>query len=115
MPPVDPTTGAGNVSEEGATPRAAETPVPVSGTDCGLPGALSVKDKLADRAPAAAGVKVTLTVQCAAGASVAAQVFAEITKSVAFVPVGAMLVILSVEAPVFVSVVVSAADVVLTF
>ena len=39
--------------------------VPVRGTDCGLPGALSVKLKLAVRVPLDLGVNATVTVQFA--------------------------------------------------
>ena len=46
------------------------TPVPLRGTDCGLPDALSVIAKLALKLPSAVGVKVTLMVQEAPAASV---------------------------------------------
>src|SRR5437899_7366918 len=45
------------------------TPVPVSNTDCGLPGASSVMVTVAVRAPVAAGVKLMLNVQLAPGAT----------------------------------------------
>src|SRR3989442_1656246 len=45
------------------------TPVPVSDTDCGLPAASSVMFTVAARAPVAAGVKLTLIVQLAPGAT----------------------------------------------
>src|SRR2546428_3945739 len=45
------------------------TPVPVSDTDCGLPGASSVMVTVAGRPPMAAGVKLTLIVQLAPGAT----------------------------------------------
>src|SRR3989475_10893965 len=47
------------------------TPVPVSGTDCGLPAASSVMVTVAVRALAAVGVKVRLRTQLAPAASVA--------------------------------------------
>ena len=50
------------------------TPVPLNATDCGLPDALSAIDKLALRVPSAVGVKVTLMVQEAPGASELEQV-----------------------------------------
>src|SRR5256885_755490 len=43
-------------------------PVPVSGIDCGLPGALSIVLKLACRTPVAVGEKAKLTVHVAFGA-----------------------------------------------
>jgi len=57
-------------------------------------------------------VNVTDTVQVEEAASVAPQVFVEIAKLFAFVPPMAIELIFSVALPVFVSVVVSAADVV---
>jgi hypothetical protein len=45
-------------------------PVPLMGTDCGEPAALSVTCTVEARAPAACGVKVTLIVQVPAGATV---------------------------------------------
>ena len=53
-------------------------PVPVSGTVCGDPLALSVMVKVPVRVPVAVGVKVTLMVQFAPAATVAPQVEAEI-------------------------------------
>jgi hypothetical protein len=44
------------------------TPVPVSATVCGLPGALSVTETVPFRLPEALGAKVTLIVQLAADA-----------------------------------------------
>jgi len=49
--------------------------VPVSPTDCGLLVALSVIVKVPVRAPAAAGVKVTLIVQLAPALTLLPQVF----------------------------------------
>ena len=45
------------------TAGAAATPVPLSDTVCGEPTALSTIVKVAEREPAAVGVKVTLMVQ----------------------------------------------------
>src|ERR1700730_1216394 len=49
-------------------------PVPLRVMVCGLPVALSAMETAAELAPTAMGVKVTLIVQLAAGASVAVQV-----------------------------------------
>src|SRR5437764_7268159 len=54
-----------------------DCPVPVRGTVCGLPGALSVKESVPLRAPLLVGVKVTLTTQLAPAATVAPQVLDE--------------------------------------
>src|SRR5206468_2784170 len=62
-------------------------PVPESGTECGLPGALSAIDRVALRVPAAAGVNVTDTVHVPEGASVApVHVSPDFGKSPALVP-----------------------------
>jgi hypothetical protein len=94
--------------------RAVVRPVPVRGTLCGLPGALSANERLALRAPDPAGVNVTLTVQLAETPNVVPQVFDETTKSEALVPVTVILEIVSVAVPLLVSVVVNGAEVVLT-
>jgi hypothetical protein len=52
----------------------AVVPIPLSGTSCGLPDALSVTPKEALRVPVAVGLKVTLKVQLAPAAKDAAQV-----------------------------------------
>jgi len=52
----------------------AVVPIPLSGTFCGLPAALSVMLKAALRVPLAVGLKVTLKVQLAPAASVLPQV-----------------------------------------
>ena len=82
----------------------AETPVPDNGTSFGLLEALVVNVSAADRTPVAGGVNVTLTAQLAPAARVPPQVFAEMVKSAAFGPVRAMLAMVSVADPVFVSV-----------
>ena len=76
----------------------------MSGTACGLPAALSVTLTFADRAPVAVGRKVTLMVQVPEGATLGKQLFVCV-KSPLFVPVIAMLEIVSVPAPVLVRVV----------
>jgi hypothetical protein len=87
-------------------------PVPLSATVCGLPKALSLKVKVAERAPATWGRNVTLTVQVDPAVSVVPQVFEGMAKSAALVPVIAMLLMLRVEVPVFLNVTVCAEDVV---
>jgi hypothetical protein len=109
-----PKLNAPNDNEEGARLIPETVPVPDSGTGCGDAGALSLKDRLALRAPEAAGVKVTPISQKAAGANVAPQVFDEMWKSEGFVPVKAMAVIVSVPVPLFVRRVESGTEVVLT-
>ena len=63
---------------------------------------------MAERAPEAAGVNVALIEQCAVAARDAPQVFVR-AKSAAFVPVAAMLVMVSALLPLFVSVTACAA------
>jgi hypothetical protein len=89
------------------------TPVPVRATVCGLPVALSATDSDALRAPVAAGLKVTLMVQFAPAAKLVPQVLV-CAKSAGFVPVNEMLLIANAAVPVFESVTVFAALVVLT-
>jgi hypothetical protein len=62
-----------------------ETPFPLNATVCGLPGALSVIVRAADRAPAAVGLKVTLIVQVAPAATDVPQVLTAV-KSVLLAP-----------------------------
>lgn len=76
-------------------------PVPVSFTVCGEPVALSAIERLPVRAPAAAGLNSTETVQLAAAASVAPQVVADFRNEVAFVPVMVSDVSVTVDVPVF--------------
>jgi len=105
-----------NVKVAGENPTAgafAAAPVPVSGTSCGLPAALSVMRMFALRAPVAVGVNVTLIAQFALVASEAGQAFA-CAKSPAFVPLTVMPEIVSAALPVLVSVIVCAALVVLS-
>src|SRR3989454_8522592 len=97
---------------------AGATPVPARDTDCGLPAASSVMFTVAARAPGAAGVKLTLIVQLAPGATEPAplgQVLpAAKAKSAACAPVMVMLVRFSGASPLLVSVTFCAALVVPT-
>ena len=89
-----------------AAAREKSVPVPVSETVCGPPDALSVIVTEAVRLPVADGVNVTLMEQFAFTASVAllaGQVLV-CAKSLAFVPVTAMLEIVRGAVPEFVSV-----------
>src|SRR5215203_3447481 len=79
------------------------TPVPLSATACGLPGALSLIVTEAVRVPAAVGLKVAEIVQLAPGASVlglSGQLLSW-TKSPALAPLRPMLVITSGAVPEF--------------
>ena len=76
-------------------------PVPVRVMVCGLPLALSVMLTEAVRVPAAAGVNVTLIVQLLFAATELPQVLVWL-KSLAFVPVSEMLVMLKLAFPVFI-------------
>jgi len=105
---------------EGATlaTGAAATAVPVMPSVCGLPAALSVIDRVADRAPAALGVNVMLITHVAFGATAApfVQVVpAAMAKSAALVPeIAAAAVMFRLALPVFLTVTACAALVVLT-
>ena len=92
---------------------AGAVPVPVKETFCGLPLALSVTIRVPDRLPVAVGVKVTLKVQLAPGATLTPQVFV-CAKSVLLAPVMAMLRV-SGALPLFDSVTACGALVVPTF
>jgi hypothetical protein len=78
-------------------------PVPESEAVCGLPDALSVTESVATREPVADGVKVTLIVQFAPAPNVVPQVVVR-AKSLAFVPVMLMLLIIMLALPLFESV-----------
>jgi len=82
----------------------AVVPVPLSGTCCGLPAALSVTARFALRAPVVDGLNVRLTVQLAAAASLLPQVVAVSGKSAASAPVTAILLMVSAVLPTLVSV-----------
>ena len=75
-----------------------EVPVPERLTDCGLPVALSVMARAAERLPATEGVNLILIVQLASAASELPQLFAW-AKSLAFEPKTAMLEMLKAELP----------------
>ena len=94
-----------------------EPPVPLNATDCGLPLALSLILILAVRVPVAVGVKVTLSVHEAPAASVLGLRGQALVcpKSVALVPVTLILPMVRSAVPLFLSVTVCAALVVLTF
>src|SRR5580693_2250489 len=89
-------------------------PVPVSETFCGLPGALSVMLTLAARFPVAVGVNVTLIAHFAPTARLevlAGQLLVS-PKSPPLAPVMAMLAMVNGAVPLFVSVTLCAALVV---
>ena len=100
-----------NATFVGANVTADATPVPVRGTVCGLPEASSATLMLADLAPVAVGLKVTPTPQLdpaftvpAPNAQAVPVVGAPRLKSPGLVPVRVMLVMLSVDVPLFVMV-----------
>ena len=78
-------------------------PVPLSATVWGLPAALSVIFTDAVRVPVAEGLKVTLAVQLAPGASELPHVLVR-TKSAALGPVTMTLAIFKVALPLLVKV-----------
>jgi len=95
----------------GANVTADAVPVPVRGTVCGLPEALSATLTLADRAPVAAGLNVIPTAQfdpafneLAPNAHAVPVVGAPRLKSPGLVPVSVMPVMFSVAVPLFVMV-----------
>ena len=79
----------------------AAVPVPVRATACGEPVALSATERLAVRAPAAAGLNSTETVQLAPAARVVPQVVADFRNEVALVPAIVSDVKVTVAVPVF--------------
>jgi len=88
-------------------------PLPESGTVCGLPGALLAMLSVAERVPAAVGVKVTVIVHEAPAASVDPQVVVR-AKSPALVPVMLVPLMVNEADPVLVRVTVRGALVVPT-
>jgi hypothetical protein len=106
---VVPTVCEANVRLAGLT--ATMVPVPLSATLCGLPGALSVTVRLALRTAAIWGRKFTPTVHEADADKVVPQVFDAIAKSDALFPVMAMLLMVSVVVPLFLTVTVWVAEV----
>jgi hypothetical protein len=91
-------------------PKSGGVVVPVSGTVCGLPGALSVMVKVPVRVPAIVGVNVTLIVQLAFTASIAGVIGQAVVPVLvsAKSPDLAMEMIVRGPVPVFVSVTVCA-------
>ena len=93
-----------NVKLVGVSPTlGAATPVPVSGTVCGLPAALSVTASVPVRVPSAVGVNVTLIVHVAPAARVAGLIghaLAPVLVS-AKSPEAAMVLIVKGPVPVF--------------
>ena len=81
-------------------PNAGAVPVPDSVMNCGLSVELSVRVRVARRSPDTEGVKITLRVQFAPGASAEPQVLAW-TKSLAFGPLTVRLLRISVAVPLF--------------
>lgn len=86
-------------------------PVPCKATDCGLPGALSVKFSDPVRSPVCVGVKFTFTMQLFPAASVDLHAAFDVSGTNAKSPVVAMLLKVSVEAPEFKTVTFLAPDV----
>ena len=78
-------------------------PAPLSATVCGLPEALSLTASVAERAPRALGVKVTLIVQLAPAATPEPQLLVS-AKSPLLSPVSAMLDTLRGALPLLVTV-----------
>ena len=81
---MTPTVVLGNVRKLGlmlAIGAVGAVPVPVKGTDWGLPEASSVNNRELVLVPVVVGVNVTLTVQLTVGASVLPQVLADMAKS----------------------------------
>src|SRR5215470_1569138 len=74
-------------------------PIPIKGTDCGLPPVSSVMDIDALRGPRAPGANLISMVQFAPGARDDPQVVLLRTNSSALVPVIAMLAMLISDAP----------------
>jgi hypothetical protein len=87
----------------------AAVPIPDKFTACGLLGALLATEMLAERAPAADGVKVAVSVQLAPAATEPAAQVPVRAKSLALVPPSVMPLIVSAALPVLVSVTLCAA------
>ncbi len=92
------------VKEHGGQPWAFYVPVPARFTFCGLPPPLSLTETDADRLPLAEGVKVTVIKQLAPAATLEPQVVVR-PKSLPFVPVIEMLVMLTDTLPLLLSVI----------
>jgi len=91
-------------------------PVPVNGTVCGLPVALSVTDTLAARLPADVGLKITVIMQFCPAARVAGFMGHVVVsgKSLLLAPVTVMLAMVSDAFPVLLSVIICAGPLVVT-
>jgi hypothetical protein len=94
-----------SIASAGAVVPAGVVPVPVSGTFCGLSGALSVTVSCADRVPASVGEKVIETLQLVPTASVSPEQPSPTTvKSSVFAPLTAALLMNSEAVPVLLTV-----------
>src|SRR4029079_11159601 len=78
------------------------TPLPVNGTACGLPGALSAIEIVAFLLPPVAGARMTLMLQLVEGASVPTQLFVSLNSD-ACKPMIEMLEMVSVAFPTLVA------------
>jgi hypothetical protein len=95
---VTPTDWFPNATLDGDTTTPVETPVPERLTDWGLPAALSVMARAAERLPPTVGLKVTLMVHLAPAATEVPQLL-DWAKSLALTPKSAMLVTLKAALP----------------
>ena len=100
--------------DNGETFATGPTPVPDSGTLCGLPGALLVTSMLAERTPTAVGLKRTLIEHDLVGASVDPAQLLVRTKSLGLASALATAEMVTLAAPVLVTVTVRAVLVVPT-
>jgi hypothetical protein len=96
------------VGERTGAERAMLTPVPLTGTICGLPMALSITSIVAVREPVVLGVNVTLMLQLAPPATLFPQLFV-CAKSVESAPLTIIPFNSSARLPVLVSVITCAA------
>ena len=97
---VPPALTVAEVEDPAAAATEKSSPVPDSATLCGLPAALSVMLKAADRAPPAVGLNVTLIVQLAPALRELPQL-SVCAKSFVSLPVIAMPLMVSAALPVF--------------
>ena len=111
---VTPTAVLGKVSEAGLKLTAAAVPVPLTGTLCGEPEALSVNTMAEDRAPVEDGVNTTDTVQVPPEGATDAHPVGVGTKSPELVPCETIDVMVSAALPELVTVKVCGAEVVPT-
>ena len=93
-----PTIWLAKLKLDGATEATGAAPVPLSATDSGLPAASVVMVTTAFRIPAAAGLKITLTLQLCPGLSDPPQPFCK-EKSALLGPVKAALLIVNTALP----------------